>query len=76
MPKQLKFSEEARQSLMSGINLLAKAVVTTLGPKGRNVALDQKYLSASEFDAVYEMTGKTRAKIGAFIKYLLSCNHD
>ncbi|MCX6991810.1 MAG: four helix bundle protein [Kiritimatiellaeota bacterium] len=40
------------------------------------VALDQKYLSASEFDAVYAMTGKTRAKIGAFIKYLLSCNHD
>jgi len=40
------------------------------------VALDQKYLSASEFDAVYEMTGKARAKIGAFIKYLLSCNHD
>lgn len=40
------------------------------------VALDQKYLSASEFDAVYEMTGKTRAKIGAFIKYLLSCNHE
>lgn len=40
------------------------------------VALDRKYFSASEFDAVYEVTGKTRAKIGAFIKYLLSCNHD
>jgi len=40
------------------------------------VALDRKYMSASEFDAVYEMTGKTRAKIGAFIKYLLSGNHD
>ena len=40
------------------------------------VALDQKYISASEFDALYEMTGKTRAKIGAFIKYLFSRNHD
>ena len=39
------------------------------------VALDQKYLSASEFDAVSAMTGKVRAKIGAFIKYLLSCKH-
>lgn len=43
MAKQLKFSEEARQSLMKGIDLLTKAVVTTLGPKGRNVALDQKW---------------------------------
>lgn len=43
MAKQLKFSEEARQALMRGINILSKAVVTTLGPKGRNVALDQKW---------------------------------
>jgi chaperonin GroEL len=43
MAKQIKFSEEARQSLVKGVNVLAKAVVTTLGPKGRNVALDKKW---------------------------------
>ena len=43
MAKQLKFSEEARQSLVKGANILARAVVTTLGPKGRNVALDKKW---------------------------------
>lgn len=43
MAKQLKFSDEARQSLVKGVNILAQAVVTTLGPKGRNVALDKKW---------------------------------
>jgi chaperonin GroEL len=43
MAKQLKFSDEARQSLLRGIDTVAKAVVTTLGPKGRNVALDKKW---------------------------------
>jgi len=43
MAKQLKFSEEARQALVIGVNTLAKAVITTLGPKGRNVALDKKW---------------------------------
>jgi len=43
MAKQLKFSEEARKSLLVGIDAVAKAVVTTLGPKGRNVALDKKW---------------------------------
>jgi len=43
MAKQLKFSEEARQSLVRGVNILARAVITTLGPKGRNVALDKKW---------------------------------
>jgi chaperonin GroEL len=43
MAKQLLFSEEARSSLKSGIDALAGAVVTTLGPKGRNVALDKKW---------------------------------
>lgn len=41
--KQLKFSDDARQSLLQGVNILAKAVITTLGPKGRNVALDKKW---------------------------------
>ena len=43
MAKQLVFSEEARRYLIKGVDTLAKAVVTTLGPKGRNVALDRKF---------------------------------
>ena len=43
MAKQLKFAEDARHSILKGVNILAKAVVTTLGPKGRNVALDRKW---------------------------------
>jgi chaperonin GroEL len=41
--KQLQFSEEARRRLQHGMDLLATAVVTTLGPKGRNVAIDRKF---------------------------------
>jgi chaperonin GroEL len=41
--KQLVFSEEARRRLQHGMDLLAAAVVTTLGPKGRNVAVDRKF---------------------------------
>ncbi len=41
--KQLVFSEEARRRLKNGIDVLANAVATTLGPKGRNVALDRKF---------------------------------
>ena len=43
MAKQLVFSEDARRGLKRGIDILATAVVTTLGPKGRNVALDKKF---------------------------------
>jgi len=43
MAKQLKFGDDARQALLTGVNKLAQAVVTTLGPKGRNVALDKKW---------------------------------
>src|SRR5512134_2661362 len=41
--KQLVFSEEARRRLQRGVDTLANAVGTTLGPKGRNVALDKKF---------------------------------
>ncbi len=41
--KQLIFSEEARRSLKKGIDVMSSAVGTTLGPKGRNVALDKKW---------------------------------
>jgi chaperonin GroEL len=43
MAKQLKFSKDARKALLKGIDTVAKAVVTTLGPKGRNIALDKKW---------------------------------
>jgi len=43
MAKQLKFSNEARESLKKGIDIVARAVITTLGPKGRNIALDKKW---------------------------------
>ncbi len=43
MAKQLVFAEEARRNLKIGVDILANAVKTTLGPKGRNVALDKKW---------------------------------
>jgi len=43
MAKQLIFNEEARKELKKGVDILANAVKTTLGPKGRNVALDKKW---------------------------------
>src|SRR2546430_594868 len=43
MPKQLKFDEEARSSLLKGINIMAAAVKATLGPKGRNVVIDKRF---------------------------------
>jgi chaperonin GroEL len=41
--KQLVFDEAARQALLKGVNKLARAVIATLGPKGRNVVLDKKF---------------------------------
>ncbi|MCC6904352.1 MAG: chaperonin GroEL, partial [Anaerolineae bacterium] len=43
MAKQLAFSEEARRRLKRGVDIVADAVTTTLGPKGRNVAVDKKW---------------------------------
>ena len=43
MAKQLVFKEDARRKLQSGVDKVANAVTTTLGPKGRNVALDKKF---------------------------------
>jgi chaperonin GroEL len=43
MAKQLAFTDEARKKLKNGIDTMADAVKTTLGPKGRNVALDKKF---------------------------------
>jgi chaperonin GroEL len=41
--KQLVFDEQARQALLKGVQKLARAVVATLGPKGRNVVIDKKF---------------------------------
>ncbi|MDF2593512.1 MAG: groL [Clostridia bacterium] len=43
MAKQVKFGEDARRALESGVNQLANTVKITLGPKGRNVVLDKKF---------------------------------
>lgn len=43
MAKQIKYGAQARELLKKGVDQLAKAVATTLGPKGRNVALDRKW---------------------------------
>ncbi|AQU89481.1 chaperonin GroEL [Candidatus Carsonella ruddii] len=43
--KKIKFGDEARKTLANGVNLLANAVKTTLGPKGRNVILDKNFSS-------------------------------
>src|SRR4030066_1073703 len=43
MAKQLLYAEEARTKLKAGVDKLSAAVATTLGPKGRNVALDKKW---------------------------------
>ena len=43
MAKQIKTGEEARKALEKGVNTLANTVKITLGPKGRNVIIDQPY---------------------------------
>jgi chaperonin GroEL len=42
-PKNIKFKEDARQKILKGVKTLASAVKVTLGPKGRNVAIDKKF---------------------------------
>ncbi len=43
MAKELKFDQEARNSILEGVNILSNAVKVTLGPKGRNVVLERPY---------------------------------
>ena len=74
MAKQLKYSEDARRRLESGVNKLADAVKVTLGPKGRNVVLEKKWGSPTitkdgvtvareiELEDVYENMGAQLAK--------------
>ena len=41
--KEVKFSDDARQLMVKGVNILANAVKVTLGPKGRNVVLEKSF---------------------------------
>ena len=41
--KEVKFSNEARAAMLKGVDILAKAVSVTLGPKGRNVIIEQAF---------------------------------
>ena len=43
MAKEVRFSKDARESMLKGVNILADAVRVTLGPKGRNVVLEKEY---------------------------------
>ena len=43
MAKELKFSQEARNAILRGVNVLADVVKVTLGPKGRNVILEKSF---------------------------------
>ena len=43
MAKEVRFSKDARESMLKGVNTLANAVRVTLGPKGRNVVLEKEY---------------------------------
>ncbi|MER9256509.1 chaperonin GroEL [Mesorhizobium sp. M0092] len=43
MPKDVKFSRDARERMLRGVNILADAVKVTLGPKGRNVVIDKSF---------------------------------
>lgn len=43
LPREVKFSDEARSELLKGVNILANAVRTTLGPKGRNVVIQRPF---------------------------------
>ena len=49
MSKQLIFGSEARNSIARGVNILADAVRTTLGPKGRNVVIEKSFWLASYY---------------------------
>ena len=50
MAKQIKYGEDARRSLIQGVDQMVNAIKVTLGPKGRPVALDKKYGPPSVVD--------------------------
>jgi chaperonin GroEL len=67
MAKQLVFNDEARKHLKNGVDALAYAVKTTLGPKGRNVALDKKWGSPTVTHDGVTVARKSSSKIPSTI---------
>lgn len=63
MAKQIKYGQDARHALESGINQLANTVKITLGPKGRNVVLDKKFGAPLITNAVLQSLRKLNLKI-------------
>ena len=73
MAKQLKFGQDARQSILNGVNTLANAVITTLGPKGRNVAIDKKWGGPSVLhDGVFYQSDKPCLQIDPIAYYFIN----
>ena len=50
--KEITFSDDAREKMLAGVNILADAVKATLGPKGRNVVLDKSLIDRSFFISI------------------------
>lgn len=61
--KELKFGVDARASLLKGVDTLAKAVTSTLGPKGRNVLIESSYGSPKITKGMYTLQGKHQSAI-------------
>jgi chaperonin GroEL len=57
--QELKFGVEARANLLKGVETLAKAVTSTLGPKGRNVLIDSPYGSPKITKGKHSISNKT-----------------
>ena len=63
MAKQLKFNEEARQSLLRGVENIAAAVKVTLGPAGRNVILEKNLVLLPSLRMEFLLLKKSNLKI-------------
>jgi chaperonin GroEL len=61
--QELKFGVEGRASLLAGVETLAKAVATTLGPKGRNVLIESSYGSPKITKGTYAPSAKSLRNI-------------
>lgn len=62
--KEVKFSNEARAAMLKGVDILAKAVSVTLGPKGRNVIIEQAFGGPKITKGEYEMAMEEEGYVG------------
>ena len=65
--KEVKFGDSARKKLANGVNILANAVKTTLGPKGRNVVLDKSFGAPTVTKMECQLQKKSNLKINSRI---------